>query len=56
MRDGLSYELCEQQCIFHTLLGFCSSTLCDQSVQVRQHWFGGTFFISLLVLDCLFSN
>ncbi|KAI5624249.1 nucleolar pre-ribosomal-associated protein 1 [Silurus asotus] len=33
MRDGLCYELCEQHSIFHTLLGFSSSPLCDQSVQ-----------------------
>ncbi|XP_046732396.1 LOW QUALITY PROTEIN: nucleolar pre-ribosomal-associated protein 1 [Silurus meridionalis] len=35
MRDGLCYELCEQQSIFHTLLGFSSSPLCDQSVQIQ---------------------
>ncbi|XP_060761898.1 nucleolar pre-ribosomal-associated protein 1 isoform X2 [Neoarius graeffei] len=35
MRDGLCYELCEQQSIFHTLLGFCSSPLCDQPVQIQ---------------------
>ncbi|KAK3534662.1 hypothetical protein QTP86_018208 [Hemibagrus guttatus] len=34
MRDGLCYELCEKQSIFHTLLGFCSSPVCDQPVQV----------------------
>ncbi|KAF5902994.1 nucleolar pre-ribosomal-associated protein 1, partial [Clarias magur] len=33
MKDKLCYELCEQQSIFHTLLGFCSSPLCDQPVQ-----------------------
>ncbi|XP_047018439.2 nucleolar pre-ribosomal-associated protein 1 isoform X7 [Ictalurus punctatus] len=36
MRDGLCYELCEQQSIFHTLLGFCSSPLCDQPVQIMN--------------------
>ncbi|XP_058274902.1 nucleolar pre-ribosomal-associated protein 1 isoform X1 [Hemibagrus wyckioides] len=35
MRDGLCYELCEQQSIFHTLLGFCSSPLCAQPVQTQ---------------------
>ncbi|XP_076837432.1 nucleolar pre-ribosomal-associated protein 1 isoform X2 [Brachyhypopomus gauderio] len=35
MRDELSYERCEQQNIFHTLLGFCSSPLCDQRVQIQ---------------------
>ncbi|KAM9439632.1 nucleolar pre-ribosomal-associated protein 1 [Clarias gariepinus] len=35
MKDRLCYELCEQQSIFHTLLGFCSSPLCDQPVQIQ---------------------
>ncbi|XP_026881720.2 nucleolar pre-ribosomal-associated protein 1 isoform X3 [Electrophorus electricus] len=35
MRDRLSYELCEQQSIYHTLLGFCSSPLVDQHVQIQ---------------------
>ncbi|KAB5535628.1 hypothetical protein PHYPO_G00120070 [Pangasianodon hypophthalmus] len=35
MRDGLCYELCEQQGIFQTLMGFCSSPLCDQPVQIQ---------------------
>ncbi|XP_047662255.1 nucleolar pre-ribosomal-associated protein 1 [Tachysurus fulvidraco] len=35
MRDRLCYELCEQQSIFQALLGFCSSPLCDQSIQIQ---------------------
>lgn len=33
--DSLCYELCEQQGIFQTLLGFGSSPLCDERCQVR---------------------
>ncbi|KAI4893107.1 hypothetical protein NFI96_020631 [Prochilodus magdalenae] len=33
--DRLSFDLCEQQSIFHTLLGFSSSPLCDQSCQIQ---------------------
>uniref|UniRef100_A0A8C4IF92 Nucleolar pre-ribosomal-associated protein 1 n=1 Tax=Dicentrarchus labrax TaxID=13489 RepID=A0A8C4IF92_DICLA len=32
--DGHCYELCEQQGIFQTLLGFSSSPLCDENSQV----------------------
>lgn len=38
MRDRLCYELCEQQSIFQALLGFCSSPLCDQPVQVHLNY------------------
>ncbi|KAM8903347.1 nucleolar pre-ribosomal-associated protein 1 [Spinachia spinachia] len=33
--DGLCYELCEQQGIFQTLLGFGSSPLCDERCQAQ---------------------
>ncbi|KAK5868904.1 hypothetical protein PBY51_009879 [Eleginops maclovinus] len=33
--DGHSYELCEQQGIFQTLLGFSSSPLCDEHSQAQ---------------------
>lgn len=33
--DGHSYELCEQQGIFQTLLAFSSSPLCDEHSQVH---------------------
>lgn len=32
--DGHCYELCDQQGIFQTLLGFSSSPLCDEHSQV----------------------
>lgn len=32
--DGHCYELCDQQGIFQTLLGFSSSPLCDEHCQV----------------------
>ncbi len=32
--DGHCYELCNQQGIFQTLLGFSSSPLCDEQSQV----------------------
>uniref|UniRef100_A0A8C4IDY3 Nucleolar pre-ribosomal-associated protein 1 n=1 Tax=Dicentrarchus labrax TaxID=13489 RepID=A0A8C4IDY3_DICLA len=32
--DGHCYELCEQQGIFQTLLGFSSSPLCDENSQI----------------------
>ncbi|XP_037386903.1 nucleolar pre-ribosomal-associated protein 1 isoform X1 [Pygocentrus nattereri] len=35
MMDRLSFNLCEQQSIYHTLLGFCSSPLCDQHIQIQ---------------------
>ncbi|XP_036418285.1 nucleolar pre-ribosomal-associated protein 1 isoform X2 [Colossoma macropomum] len=35
MMDRLSFNLCEQQSIYHTLLGFCSSPLCDQPIQIQ---------------------
>uniref|UniRef100_A0A8B9KDL0 URB1 ribosome biogenesis homolog n=1 Tax=Astyanax mexicanus TaxID=7994 RepID=A0A8B9KDL0_ASTMX len=31
--DKLSFDLCEKQNVYHALLGFCSSPLCEQSVQ-----------------------
>uniref|UniRef100_A0A8B9K6W6 URB1 ribosome biogenesis homolog n=1 Tax=Astyanax mexicanus TaxID=7994 RepID=A0A8B9K6W6_ASTMX len=33
--DKLSFDLCEKQNVYHALLGFCSSPLCEQSVQVH---------------------
>ncbi len=33
--DGRCYELCDQQGIFQTLLGFSSSPLCDEHSQVH---------------------
>ncbi|XP_034557046.1 nucleolar pre-ribosomal-associated protein 1 [Notolabrus celidotus] len=35
LSDGHCYELCEQQGIFQTLLGFSSSPLCDERSQVQ---------------------
>ncbi|XP_068441753.1 nucleolar pre-ribosomal-associated protein 1 isoform X2 [Clinocottus analis] len=35
MSDGHCYELCEQQGIFQTLLGFSSSPLCDEHCQAQ---------------------
>ncbi|XP_072525453.1 nucleolar pre-ribosomal-associated protein 1 isoform X4 [Salminus brasiliensis] len=35
MMDRLSFDLCEQQNIYHALLGFCSSPLCDQPLQIQ---------------------
>ncbi|TTH23517.1 Nucleolar pre-ribosomal-associated protein 1 [Bagarius yarrelli] len=36
MRDGLCYEICEQQNVFQTLLGFSSSPLSNQPVQIQM--------------------
>ncbi|XP_030633813.1 nucleolar pre-ribosomal-associated protein 1 [Chanos chanos] len=33
--DRSSYEVCEEQGIYHSLLGFCSSPLCDESTQIQ---------------------
>lgn len=33
--DGHCFELCDQQGIFQTLLGFSSSPLCDEHSQVH---------------------
>uniref|UniRef100_W5KYL7 URB1 ribosome biogenesis homolog n=1 Tax=Astyanax mexicanus TaxID=7994 RepID=W5KYL7_ASTMX len=33
--DKLSFDLCEKQNVYHALLGFCSSPLCEQSVQIQ---------------------
>lgn len=33
--DRHCYELCDQQGLYHTLLGFSSSPLCDDSTQVQ---------------------
>lgn len=35
INDGHCYELCNQQGIFQSLLGFSSSPLCDEHSQVR---------------------
>lgn len=35
IRDRYCYELCEQQGIFQSLLGFCSSPLCDDGTQAQ---------------------
>ncbi|XP_041920011.1 nucleolar pre-ribosomal-associated protein 1 isoform X1 [Alosa sapidissima] len=32
--DRYCYELCDQQGLYHTLLGFCCSPLCDESTQI----------------------
>ncbi|KAL2096575.1 hypothetical protein ACEWY4_008723 [Coilia grayii] len=32
--DRHCYELCDQQGLYHTLLGFCSSPLCEESTQI----------------------
>ncbi|XP_063062000.1 nucleolar pre-ribosomal-associated protein 1 [Engraulis encrasicolus] len=32
--DRYCYELCDQQGLYHTLLGFCSSPLCEESTQI----------------------
>lgn len=44
LSDGHCYELCDQQGIFQTLLGFGSSPLCDEHCQV--HAVGVTQHIS----------
>lgn len=33
--DGHCYQVCDQQGIFQTLLGFSHSPLCDEHTQVR---------------------
>ena len=33
--DRHCYELCDQQGLYFTLLGFCSSPLCEESTQVQ---------------------
>ncbi|XP_066508287.1 nucleolar pre-ribosomal-associated protein 1-like isoform X1 [Hoplias malabaricus] len=35
MMDKLCFDMCEQQGVFHTLLGFCSSCLCDHPAQMQ---------------------
>lgn len=35
IRNKLCYELCEKQNVYQTLLGFGSSSLCDQSSQIQ---------------------
>lgn len=34
INDGHCYQLCDQQGIFQTLLGFSSSPLCDEHTKV----------------------